>query len=391
MRFAPFHVLTIAASLLLSAATSSNAAHRATRLGNPATRFAPPLNSPEDLRDRFRDPKLRPDFKAVLDQWGWIGDADDLHRAALSEEIISVEIPNGSRMPFMSSRKNGKATCLKDVLWAGKEPIQAYAFSFISKGRKYRCITPRPCSNFFIEDHGPAVIPMPKLAIHCNTPERQFTGRPIKICLTVSNSGNGPERRATVTLPIPLEATATSATDGGKITPGLITWELFNVAPGSPKEVCAIMTARQPGKLAFNGTVKGTLGTPASCDCETKILGIYAILVEVIDIEDPIQVGERITYVITATNQGDQAGTNVRFVATVPPDQSFVSATGVTPVSSQGRTIIADALPTLAGKATATWRVVTRAVSRGDSRFIVDFSSDQFQAPIREEESTHLY
>ena len=71
--------------------------HRATRLGHPATRFAPPLRTPEDLRARFRDEKLRPDFASVLYQWGWKGDLDDLFRAAAQE--AGVACPEHDRLP----------------------------------------------------------------------------------------------------------------------------------------------------------------------------------------------------------------------------------------------------------------------------------------------------
>ena len=53
-------------------------------------------------------------------------------------------------MPFMSSREDGKAICLRNILWAGTEPISACAFDFSSNGRRYRCVMPKPCSNFFV-------------------------------------------------------------------------------------------------------------------------------------------------------------------------------------------------------------------------------------------------
>ena len=62
--------------------------------------------------------------------------------------VTEIKMPVGTRMPFMSSRENGKPVTLRDVLWAGDEPISAYVFEFASKGRRYRCVTPRPCSNF---------------------------------------------------------------------------------------------------------------------------------------------------------------------------------------------------------------------------------------------------
>ena len=365
--------------------------HRATRLGHPATRFAPPLTTPEDLRSRFRDEKLRPDIASVLAQWGWTGNLADLHRAALTQEISEWKIPIGSRMPFMSSRKDGAPICLRDVLWAGDAPAPAYAFTFSSRGQRYRCITPKACSNFFLEDLGPEPTPVPLLALQCNAPERQFTGRPVKVCFTIRNNGDGTEPKATITVPIPAGATVTSATDGGVIAADRITWEIFNVAPNAPKEVCAVFTTERPGRMGFTSTASGTVAGPAHCECHTQILGVYAILVEVVDLEDPIEVGKAVTYVITVTNQGNQTGTGIRVVCTVPDSQEFVFGSGTTPVQARGRTVTMQALPTLDGKAVATWRVLTKALRPDDSRFKVEFSTDQFEKPIRREESTRLF
>ena len=365
--------------------------HRATRLGHPATRFAPPLHTPEDLRARFRDENLWPDFGSVLYQWGWKGDLEDLRRAALTAEITDGKIPVGTRMPFMSSRKDGLAICLRNVIWAGAEPAPAYAFTFSSKGRRYRCVTPKACSNFFLEDLGPEPTPVPVLALQCNAPERQFTGRPVKVCFTVRNSGDGPEPKATLTLPIPPGATFTSATDGGVAALDRVAWEITNLTTNAPREVCAVFTTERPGRMEFKPTVSGAIAGPAHCECQTQILGVYAILVEVVDLEDPVEVGKAITYVITVTNQGNQTGTGIRVVCTVPDSQEFVFGSGSTPVQAQGRTVIMNPLPTLDGKAVATWRVLTKALRADDARFKVDFTTDQFEKPIRREESTRLY
>ncbi len=40
----------------------------------------------------------------------------------------------------MSSRKNGKPILLREVLWAGPEPIDDYEFYFDSQGRRYRLV-----------------------------------------------------------------------------------------------------------------------------------------------------------------------------------------------------------------------------------------------------------
>jgi hypothetical protein len=85
-----------------------------------------------------------------------------------------VEIPVGARMPFMSSRHGGRPVCLRNVLWAGPAPIPAYAFTFSSQGRRYRCVTPKPCCNFFLEDLG-----VPILTLTCEAPAEALAGRSV--------------------------------------------------------------------------------------------------------------------------------------------------------------------------------------------------------------------
>jgi uncharacterized repeat protein (TIGR01451 family) len=472
----------------------ARAEHRATRLGNPAFRFAPPLRTPDDLRERFRNEKLKPDFAEILRQWGWTGDVADLHAAAQRAEIADIQLPVGTRMPFMSSRENGKPVCLKDVLWVGKEPVEAYAFNFSSKGRRYRCVTPKPCSNFYVEDLGPdkpelllvksapaeagtcapfelrlvyrnvgavpatqvrLVDPLPAglkteagasevaldlgtlapgqgrevkipvvasqagtftnraritcaegitvestavttvhaatLALDCTAPAQVFAGRPLNVCLTVRNTGDGAEGKATAKLPLPAGVTLVSATEGGTLVDGVVVWEVTQLAPGASKEVCARLSRRELGAVDFAPTVQGACGPVVASACATKVVGIAAILLEVIDLEDPIQVGKEVTYEIRVTNQGSATGSNIRLVCTLPASQQFVSGDGASAVKVNGQTVTMDALPSLEAKGLATWKLVVKAVAEDDARFLVELNSDQFENVIRENESTQQY
>jgi len=51
--------------VLSTAAPAQTEPHRATRLGNPATRFADPLKSPDDLRRTLTSEALREDVREV--------------------------------------------------------------------------------------------------------------------------------------------------------------------------------------------------------------------------------------------------------------------------------------------------------------------------------------
>ncbi len=167
--------------------------HRATRLGNPATRFAPPLRQPDDLRRLLRAEKMKSDIAAVLAEVGWAGDVADLDRAAASAEVQAIQVPSGTRLPFMAARRKGKAYAMRDVLWAGKKPIDAFGFEFTSKCRRYRLVTPKACSNFWIEDIGAdtseACAPKPALppVVSLTGASETCVTQPVDYQITVQN------------------------------------------------------------------------------------------------------------------------------------------------------------------------------------------------------------
>lgn len=488
-------VLLVALGLALLFRLPALAEHRATHLGHPATRFAPPVKTSSDLRKRFHDEKLRADVESILIQAGWKGNVDDLRYAALTAEIIEIELPVGTRMPFMSTRKNGRATILIDVVWAGKAPVGAYVFYFSSNGRKYRCTTPKPCSNFFVEDLGPelpaleltrlgpaqasfcapwdltftvkntgaapatqvqltqplppgwktadgqdsiqwnvgtlpvgasrdfkvgvkpssvgtldsvaqvtsaegisaeafgtTVVVAPILSVECTVPESVLLGRPAEACFTVRNTGTEVEKKVILTVPIPEGFIVESTSDGGKAADGVLTWELTDLAANTGKTVCAlIQTPRLPGALPVTASVRGECAPEVQSACTTQVKAVSAILVEAIDLVDPVEVGQEVNYVIEAKNQGLLTGTNLRLVCTLPSSQELVSTGGATTGTLVDGRLVFEPLPSLEGRAVASWTVTTKALSAEDARFHVELRSDQFERPILEVESTHQY
>lgn len=380
----------VVALLLLPCASLRAESHRATYLGNPATRFAPPLSTPDDLRALFRNEQLKPDFAEILNQWGWQGKLDDLFAATDTAEIADIQIPIGTTMPFMSSRKNGKPICLRNVLWAGKEPAPAYAFNFTSKGQRYRCVTPKACSNFYVEDLGAEA--RPALTLKCDAPDKSPAGRPVKVCLTVANLGNAAEPLTTLTLRIPEGAQVVSRTDQGVQSDTALTWEIPDLGPNKGKQVCAEFKLTTPGTLSFTSTSVGRIAPPAEVSlCQTEIIGIPAILLEVVDVADPIEVGKEVTYRIKVTNQGTSPVGNIRLVCTLPASLEFVSAKGPTEAKAEGGSLTMGSLATLESNTTAAWEVIAKATKADDARFKVELRGEQFEQPIEEDESTQLY
>ena len=123
----------------------------------------------------------------------------------------------------------------------------------------------------------------------------------------------------------------------------------------------------------------------------TDVEGIEALLVEVVDDNDPVPVGEYITYEVEVTNTGSLEATGVAIKAILTPEMEFVESTVASKSRLDGKTLHFDVLPALAPSAKATWKVRIKAVGEGDLRFKLEVNSDQLQRPVSEEESSNFY
>ncbi len=362
--------------------------HRAVRLGHPTTRFAPPLTTPEELRALFASEKLKPDVAAILQQAGWKGSLDDLTRAAASAPIQEVALPTGTRMPFMSSRKDGQPIALMDVLWAGDGPIHAYRFLFSSKGRRYECLTPKPCSNFYVVDIGPA---RPDLAITCDAPDQALAGQRFEVGLAVTNKGTASATRVITALRLPEGIRVLNASESATNENGILRWTFPAIPPETAQKCTATLVSPEPQTVDFAWQAQGSSGAVVSTHCATEIAGIPAILLETRDLEDPIEVGGQVIYEIKVTNQGTANGTNLKVVCALPESEEYVSGSGPTPITAQPGSLTMAPLPTLLPKAQAIWSITVKALKPDDARFKVFIQSDQFVKPIQKDEATHLY
>jgi uncharacterized repeat protein (TIGR01451 family) len=526
MSLKAFSRLVFGVWLVVAAAAARSYAdeevHHATQLGFPSTRFAPPRTSPESVRELFLDFKLRPDFAMVLHRVDWKGDLDDFFRAGLNAKVVEWEIPIGGKMPFMSTRENHVPIALRNVIWEGKAPVKAYAFEFVSKGKRYRCVIPRPCSNFFVEDLGEAApklelvktepadvdlcdhsVPVtltvrntgnapatdvqvidtlpagwqapgssrsagvpassdtqvadglqlgsprqgvgeevyfkagtlqagqerqfkfvagfpgkgvytntaraksaegataealaittvhaPAVTWICTAPAKMVAGRAFKVYLTAGNNGDGNMAKGQIILPIPADVTVGDITEGGAVNNDHIEWFFENLAAGASKTVCVSFTGTNLTTVNFTALISGSCAKPVQTHCSTRIVGVPAVLLELVDLEDPVQVGDPVHYVVTVKNQGFGPLTHVKLLCRVPESQQFVEATGPTGTTLVDGVLTMDTIESMPPHATSVWKVTMKALKDDDVRFKVELQADQYEKPIHEDESTRQY
>lgn len=307
--------------------------------------------------------------------------------SALSGVVIKDPLASGL------TTTDGATSVSIDVGSLGKGESKEYSVVVIPSGTGNFASAAKASSRQGVEaqDKAGTKVTSPVLSIVCDAPSERFAGRPVPVCLTVSNTGDSVSTGTIVSTTVPAGVVFQGATAGGVLQGDQVVWNVGSLPAGDSKEVCATFTLATPGQINLQSVAKGDCAKAVATSCGTRVAGIPAILLEVIDLEDPIEVGNNETYEIVVTNQGSAPATNVKIVCELEDTQSYISVSGATSASTSGKTITLGTVPSIAPKATVTWQVVVKAEKAGDVRFSVKLTSDQISRPVSETESTNQY
>lgn len=242
------------------------------------------------------------------------------------------------------------------------------------------------------------VIRQPKLEVDRTCPDLRYLGRPIEVTITVKNTGDGVARDLVIEETIPTGLEVTQVSQGGQVAGGRVVWSVGSLNAGANRAVNVTYRA------AAAGSYRGTVSARAFCadavnaTCTTRVEGIPALLLDGYDDPDPIELGKTTTYTLTVTNQGTAELTNVRLVCKMDEGNTmeFVSATGTTPAgpasgTARGLDITFPAIARLAPGASATYRIVVRAVKAGQVSFRAEAVSAEITRPLVKIETTNFY
>ena len=303
--------------------------------------------------------------------------------SALSGVQIADSLPAGLT-------SDGKDNLTFDVgnLAAGESREFKYTAAASSTGKFVNNAKAISAQGVSAEASATTTVHQPVLAITCKAQDQQYKGRKFDVNYTVSNTGDAPAAGATLSATVPAGLTVVSTTSNSQVKNGSIVWDLGTVAASAPQTVGATFSSADAGTFQFAGTVKSACAAAASTSCETKVVGIAAILLEKADDPDPVAVGDSTTYTVKVTNQGSADDSNVQVVVTVAPE--------LTPVSSSegtisGNIVTLPVVPKLASKQSVSYKIVAKGVKAGDGHTSFKLSSEVLKSAITAEESTTVY
>lgn len=233
----------------------------------------------------------------------------------------------------------------------------------------------------------------PGLEVAMEGPKKRFLERQATYKFTVSNPGTAAAREVELVTYLPKGLKFIEANNAGQYDPKTRTvhWLLEELPAKELGSVMLVTMPIEPGEQTVR--VQGKTQSGLSAEKEEAILieGVAALLFQVVDIADPIEVGGETTYEIHVVNQGSKAATRVQVSCVFPPQIKPVSAEGPSRFAIEGSRVHFQELPRLAPKADTTFRVKAKGMQPGDARVHVQLLSDEMTSPVTKEESTRVF
>ena len=236
-------------------------------------------------------------------------------------------------------------------------------------------------------------VAQPKLNLEVTGPKLRYLERKAVYTVKVTNPGDAPATEVVVSHVVPAGFQFATADAGGKFDPAskAIRWAVGEVGPGQAKELKCELVASGIGEHTHAVAATAARGVRAEKAVATKVEGLSALAMEMVDSDDPLEVGADTTYEIRVTNTGSKAETNVKLVCTIPPQMKFKAADGPGRFEQAGGEVVFEPLKRLPARGDVIYKVTLTAKTKGDARFQATLTASGLTEPVVQQESTRIY
>lgn len=237
------------------------------------------------------------------------------------------------------------------------------------------------------------MVAAPSLALKLDGPGLRYKGREGVYTLVVENDGTAVSENVRVRHRLPNGFEFVKADKDGKYDANtrVIDWFLGAMKPGDTHEFNVQLSAVNFGNFTHEVAAISDQGAQAIAELETRVEGTAALALEIVDLDDPVEVGADNAYEIRVKNGGSIAAGNVGVAFELPKGVKFVSAKGPSDHVVEKGIVFFRSVQSLKPNQEVTYQIQVKGSTAGNQRFRARLASDSIQEPLIFEELTKYY
>lgn len=233
----------------------------------------------------------------------------------------------------------------------------------------------------------------PRLAITVDGPGLRYKGRSASYRLSVTNDGQAPTNNVRVMHKIPEGFEFVRADHGGSYDPAanMVEWFVGRLEPGESAQRNVHLETVKLGEFVHEVTADSEHGVKTNASTRTRIDGTASLALEIVETDDPAEVGTPTSYEIRVRNEGTKAARHVALTCKLPQNMELLGAKGPTEHAMKNGMIRFGTLGQLDPGKTALYRLRVRSTSAGNMRVRAQLVSDSIKQPLTFDELTKFY
>lgn len=301
--------------------------------------------------------------------------------------VVHVTIPDGLENPKGKSVEMGIGSLGPSEKREIRLPLSATA------GGKGILLVEARGANLVQKTQCEITIAAPKLKVEVAGPGLRYIGRHAQFTINVSNDGIAGTDNVRIVHLIPEGFEFVDADRGGKFDAqtGSVSWFVGRVDAGQNVQVACNLNAKRIGDYQHHVQASGENGSIAAARLDTKVDGTSSVVMEVADIDDPIEIETQTAYEIKIRNDGSKAAQNLRLVCELPQGVELLGTEGPTEYTVDKGSLHFRPLAEIAAGGKATYRIKVNGKVAGNLRLRAKLTSNASTEPLIVEELTRFY
>ncbi len=233
----------------------------------------------------------------------------------------------------------------------------------------------------------------PSLKLEVAGPALRYVGRDARYTINVKNDGAAQTNNVRTVYVVPKGFDFLHASNGGNYEASnrTVTWFLGSVDAGKTTELSVKLRPTDVGDFAHVAKVVSEHGATAEARTSTKIEGAASLVLEVVDLDDPVEVGRETAYEVRVRNDGSKEAQNVGLSIELPTAIQLIGVKAPVEYLAESGLLVFKSLPALPPGKTAIFHITVKGKDEGNQRLRARLTSDSIQEPLTVEELTKFY